>query len=134
MVKGLWNYAIKVNDIQKAADFYTQYMGAELRFSSVIFGCRSILLRIGESRIFLFERAPYEKDLGLNLPPGFLHVVYEVDHFESAVDRVRQAGVEFIMEPCVIKGEFGVRKIAFFETPDGIRTEIMQVLEDSGKT
>ena len=134
MVKGLWNYAIKVNDIQKAADFYTQYMGAELRFSSVIFGCRSILLRIGESRIILFERAPYEKDLGLNLPLGFLHVVYEVDHFESAVDRVRLAGVEFIMEPCVIKGEFGVRKIAFFETPDGIRTEIMQVLEDSGKT
>ncbi len=133
MVKGLWNYAIKVNDIQKAADFYTQHMGAELRFSSVIFGCRSILLRIGESRIILFERAPYEKDLGLNLPPGFLHVVYEVDNFESEVERVRQAGVKFIMEPCVIKGEFGVRKIAFFETPDGIRTEIMQVLEDSGK-
>ena len=134
MVKGLWNYAIKVNDIQKAADFYTKYMGAELRFSSVIFGCRSILLRIGESRIILFDRAPYEKGLGLNLPPGFLHVVYEVDRFESAVDRVRQAGVKFIMEPCVIKGEFGVRKIAFFETPDGVRTEIMQVLEDSGKT
>ena len=134
MVEGLWNYAIKVNDIQKAADFYTQHMGAEVRYTGEVFGCRRTLIRIGESRIILFERAPYEKDLGLNLPPGFLDVVYEVDDLDSHVERLRQAGVKFIMEPCVIKGDFGVRKIAFFETPDGIRTEIMQVLEDSGKS
>ena len=39
-------------------------------------------------------------------------------------------GVRFIMEPQLIEAEFGRRRIAFFETPDGMRTEVMQILED----
>jgi hypothetical protein len=32
----------------------------------------------------------------------------------------------------VITSDFGKRKFAFFEAPDGIRTEVMQVYEDTG--
>ena len=39
-------------------------------------------------------------------------------------------GVRFLMEPRLIEAEFGSRRIAFFETPDGMRTEIMQIIED----
>jgi hypothetical protein len=35
------------------------------------------------------------------------------------------------MEPRVIEAAFGKRKNAFFETPDGMRTEVMQILEDA---
>ena len=43
---------------------------------------------------------------------------------------LRQAGVRFLIEPQVIEAEFGTRRIAFFETPDGLRTEVMEILED----
>ena len=133
MLKGLWNYAVKVPDIQKTIDFYTRYMGAVLRFQGEIYGCQYALVRLGETRVILFDRAPYEDDLGVTLPLGFLHAVYEVDDFDSTIEQLRLSGVHFIMEPRVLRAEFGLRKIAFFQGPDGIRTEVMQIIEDSGK-
>ena len=65
---------------------------------------------------------------GAGLPLGFLHDVYEVGDFEAQVAQLRAAGVRFIMEPCEIEAAFGRRKIAFFETPDGMRTEVMQII------
>ena len=43
---------------------------------------------------------------------------------------LRKANVEWLMEPQEIELELGRRKIAFFIDPNGIRTEVMQVLED----
>jgi catechol 2,3-dioxygenase-like lactoylglutathione lyase family enzyme len=131
MIKGLWNYAIKVASIERAAAFYVQALGAELRLEDEVLGCRYVLLRIGATRVILFEKAPYEDRLGVELPLGFLHDVYEVGDFEAQVARLRAAGVRFIMEPCEIEAAFGRRRIAFFETPDGMRTEVMQILEDA---
>jgi len=132
VVKGLWNYAVKVHDLDRVAAFYEQYMGATLRVRGEIYGCKYVLIALGTTRVILFDRAPYEKDLNLDLPAGFLHAVYEVDDFEEEIKRLREAGVKFIMEPRILRAEFGLRKIAFFEAPDGIRTEVMQILEDSG--
>jgi catechol 2,3-dioxygenase-like lactoylglutathione lyase family enzyme len=66
----------------------------------------------------------------VTLPLGFLPDVYEVDDFDEQVMRLQAAGVRFLMPPQVIEAAFGKRRIAFFETPDGVRTEIMQILED----
>ena len=134
MVKGLWNYAIKVCNLDRATRFYVDTLGAEVRIRSEVLGCAYHLIRLGETRVILFEQAPYEKSLGRDLPLGFLHDVYEVDDFEAHLETLRASGVHILMEPCVIEGEFGERKIVFFETPDGMRTEIMQVLRDSGRT
>ena len=133
MLKGLWNYAIKTDDLQKSADFYVRQMGAQIRLQGEILGSQYVLIRMGETRVILFDRAPHERELGLNLPPGLLHVVYEVDDFEAQIERLRQAGVTFLMEPQRLEGEFGIRMIAFFESPEGVRTEVMQVIENSGK-
>jgi catechol 2,3-dioxygenase-like lactoylglutathione lyase family enzyme len=134
MVKGLWNYAIKVADLEKASAFYVDVLGAELRIRSEVHGSAYALLRLGETRVILFDKAPYEDVLGKTLPPGFLHDVFEVDDFDAQIARLRAAGVRFIMEPRVIEAEFGRRRIAFFETPDGMRTEVMEILEDTAKT
>jgi catechol 2,3-dioxygenase-like lactoylglutathione lyase family enzyme len=134
MVKGLWNYAIKVADLEKASAFYVDVLGAELRIRSEVLGSAYALLRLGETRVILFDKAPYEDVLGKTLPPGFLHDVFEVDDFDAQIARLRAAGVRFIMEPRVIEAEFGRRRIAFFETPDGMRTEVMEILEDTAKT
>ncbi len=130
MVKGLWNYAIKVADIDRAARFYVDVLGAEVRLRGEVLGSVYALIRLGDTRIILFDKAPYEDLLGRELPLGFLHDVYEVDDFDAQIARLRQAGVRFLMAPQVIEAAFGRRRIAFFETPDGLRTEVMEILED----
>jgi lactoylglutathione lyase len=130
MVKGLWNYAVKVADMDKAIAFYVDALGAEVRNRSEVLGSRYTLLRLGETRVILFEKAPYEDLIGKTLPLGFLHDVYEVDDFDRQIARLRAMGVRFIMEPRDIEADFGRRRIAFFETPDGMRTEVMEILED----
>ena len=132
MLKGLWNYALKVADLERAAAFYVAALGAEVRLRDEVLGCAYVLLRLGDTRLILFERAPYEALLGRSMPLGFLHDVYEVDDLDAHVARLRATGVRFIMEPETITAAFGRRRIAFFETPDGMRTEVMQVLEDTG--
>jgi catechol 2,3-dioxygenase-like lactoylglutathione lyase family enzyme len=131
MVKGLWNYAIKVADIERATRFYTNVLAAEVRLRGQVLGCAYALIRLGDTRVILFEKAPYEDLLGQELPQGFLHDVYEVDDFDAQIARLRKAGVRFLMEPQVIEAEFGRRRIAFFETADGMRTEVMEILEDA---
>jgi lactoylglutathione lyase len=130
MVKGLWNYAVKVADMDKAIAFYVDALGADVRNRSEVLGSRYTLLRLGETRVILFEKAPYEDLIGKTLPLGFLHDVYEVDDFDRQIARLRAMGVRFIMEPTDIEADFGRRRIAFFETPDGMRTEVMEILED----
>ena len=47
---------------------------------------------------------------------------------------VRASGVQIIMEPTLIEHEdFGKRWVCFFVSPDGVRTEVMEILEDAGK-
>jgi catechol 2,3-dioxygenase-like lactoylglutathione lyase family enzyme len=130
MVKGLWNYAVKVADMDKAIAFYVDALGADVRNRSEVLGQHYTLLRLGETRVILFEKAPYEDLIGKTLPLGFLHDVYEVDDFDRQIARLRAMGVRFIMEPRDIEADFGRRRIAFFETPDGMRTEVMEILED----
>ncbi len=131
MVKGLWNYAIKVADIERAARFYVDVLGAEVRLRGEVLGSVYALVRLGDTRVILFDKAPYEDLLGRELPLGFLHDVYEVDDFDAQIARLRQAGVQFLMEPQVIEAAFGTRRIAFFETPEGLRTEVMEILEEA---
>jgi catechol 2,3-dioxygenase-like lactoylglutathione lyase family enzyme len=130
MVKGLWNYAIKVADLEQAIAFYSEALGAEVRIRSEVLGSRYALLRLGATRVILFDKAPYEDLIGETLPLGFLHDVYEVDDFDAQIVRLRRMGVRFIMEPQLIEAAFGRRRIAFFETPDGMRTEVMEIVED----
>ena len=133
MVKGLWNYAIKATSIEKTTEFYVRNVDAEVRIRSEVLGSRYHLLRLGDSRLIIFDKAPYEDLIGRTLPPGYLHDVYEVDDFDEHINRLRDSGVRFVMEPQELEADFGRRRIAFFENPDGMRTEVMQVLEDSDK-
>jgi catechol 2,3-dioxygenase-like lactoylglutathione lyase family enzyme len=130
MVKGLWNYALKIADIEAAVRFYVDVLGAKVRLRGEVLGSAYALIRLGDTRVILFDKAPYEDRLGRELPAGFLHDVYEVDDFDAQIARLRAAGVRFLMEPQVIEAAFGTRRIAFFETPDGLRTEVMEIIED----
>ena len=129
MVKGLWNYAVKAADMEKTVRYYQEYMDAEVLLKSRVLGCNYYLIRIGQTRIIVFDKAAYEEQFGMNLSPGFLHVVYEVDDHDVHIARLRKSGVRFLIEPTVIETDFDTRKIAFVEDIDGVRTEITQILK-----
>ena len=93
MIKGLWNHAIKVEDLDDATRFYVETMGAELRYASTVLGCDYRLIRLGDARILLFDRAPYEHLLDEPLPPGLLHTVYEVDDLDCAGGAAARIGL-----------------------------------------
>ena len=109
----LWNYAVKVADLDAAADFYAETMDGEERLAGRVFGCDYRVL-------LLFTKAPYEDLLDEPLSLGFLHMVFEVDDFDTEVARLRDAGVPFILEPQEVESEFGRRRIVFFVAPDGV--------------
>ena len=127
MIRGFSSYAVKVDDLDAAAAFHVDRLGASLHVSGTVFGCRYSSVQLGNIKIFFFDRAPYEDALETELPLGFLHVVFEVDHFERHVGALRRAGVQLLMEPRLVRAAFGARKIAFFEGPGGLRMEIMEI-------
>ena len=129
MLKGLWNYAVKAHDLDAAVHFYLAVMDAQLLRQGEILGCQYRLIRVGTMRIIIFDKAPYEDSLGLNLPEGFLHAVYEVTDHDAHVARLHDSGIRFIFEPMVIETDWDRRKIAFFEAPDGTRVEICEILQ-----
>jgi len=130
MIKGIWNYTIKAEDVETTTQFYLDHMDGELKKSGVVLGSQYRLIRIGQARIIIMDKAPYEDQLGLNLPYGFLHIVYEVTEHEKHVEKLRQSGAKFLFEPTVLETDWDVRKFAFFEYPEGVRTEIMEILEE----
>src|SRR5215467_7179925 len=90
MIKGLWNYAVKVEDLDRATEFYVTNLGGEVRIKGEVLGSQYVLLRLGATRLILFDKAPYETQLKLKLSPGFLHLVFEVDDFEAHLKLLRQ--------------------------------------------
>lgn len=128
MIRRFLNYAVKVDDLEAAAAFHTRHLDARQTSRGEAFGCRYIALESGGVSVYFFDRAVYEATLGLSLPNGFLHAVFEVDDFDSRVEAFRRAGVEFFFGPTLVEAAFGKRKIAFFTAPGGVRTEIAQVI------
>ena len=130
MLLGLWNFAIKAADLEATTRFHVDTLGGDLKKTGVVLGCRFSFLRMGAARILILDKAPYEAEHRMDLAPGFLHLVYEVDDHEAHVDMLRRAGVKWLMAPQEIDFALGRRRIAFFVDPNGIRTEVMQVIED----
>ena len=99
------------------ATFYIEHLDAKMLRHRERSGVKDILVKLSATRLLIFEKAPYEDQLGLNLPEGFLHDVYEVDDFEAYYVRLQAAGVRFLTEPRLIETDFDRRKIVFMQSP-----------------
>lgn len=125
-----FHVALKVDDVEESLAFYREQLGAELiergRRDEYEEALEYAALSVGDKRLYLFDRAPYEA-AGLvdPLPTGVLHFGYFVDDVEEACDELESSGAEFVMEPTT----FGDLEIAFFEDPDGARVELLERLD-----
>ena len=57
MVRGLWNDPIKVAKIERAIAFCVDVLGARVRLRGEVLGCVYAMLRLGDTRLILFEGA-----------------------------------------------------------------------------
>ena len=122
-VTGLANLAVKVRDLDAALDFYRS-AGFETSAPIDWEGAQRAEVWLGPLQLTLFTQAIYED--ALDLPHDcFLHPALFCDDLDGQL-----RGQRVLWGPRVVRGPFGVRRIAFVEAPGGIRLEFKEQLED----
>jgi lactoylglutathione lyase len=118
---------IRVGDLQRSIDFYTQVLGMKVlrrsdypsgRFTNVFVGYED------ESRAAVLELTHNWDTKSYDLGNAFGHVAVEVDDAYRACDDVRNRGGKVTREAGPMK--HGTTVIAFVEDPDGYKIEFVQ--------
>lgn len=118
---------IRVGDLQRSIDFYTQVLGMRLlrrtdypsgRFTNAFVGYDE------ESRAAVLELTHNWDTQAYDMGTGFGHVAVEVDDAYKACDEVKKRGGRVTREPGPMK--HGTTVIAFVEDPDGYKIEFVQ--------
>jgi lactoylglutathione lyase len=118
---------IRVVDLQRSIDFYTQVLGMRLlrksdypdgRFTNAFVGYDD------ESKAAVLELTHNWDTKSYDMGNAFGHVALEVDDAYKACDEVRRRGGKVTREPGPMK--HGTTVIAFVEDPDGYKIEFVQ--------
>jgi hypothetical protein len=124
-VTSVANLALKVRDIQTAAEFFRR-AGAEVTEADRWNGAMRCDVRLGALALTLFTRALYEDEVTGLPDDGFLHVACFTDDLDREL-----VGHDVVWGPRVVSGPtFGIRRIAFVNAPGNIRLEFMEQLEE----
>ena len=120
---------LRVGDLQRSIDFYTETVGMELlrttdrpdqkyTLAFVGFGGGN---KNGEAELELtYNYGESEYDLGT----AYGHIALGVDDVAETCERIRAAGGNVTREPGPVKG--GTTVIAFVEDPDGYKVELIE--------
>jgi lactoylglutathione lyase len=118
---------IRVGDLQRAIDFYTQVLGMKLLRKSDYPGGRFTNAFVGyqdESQGAVLELTHNWDTASYDLGTGYGHVAIEVDDAARACDDVRSRGGKVTREAGPMK--HGTTVIAFVEDPDGYKIELIE--------
>lgn len=118
---------IRVGDLQRAIDFYTQVLGMRLLRKTDYPGGRFTNAFVGyddESQAAVLELTHNWDTGSYDLGNGYGHVAIEVDDAFGACEEVKKRGGKVTREPGPMK--HGTTVIAFVEDPDGYKIEFVQ--------
>ena len=118
---------IRVGDLQRSIDFYTQVLGMRLLRKSDYPSGRFTNAFVGyddESRAAVLELTHNWDTKSYDMGSGFGHVAVEVEDAYKACAEVRKRGGKVSREPGPMK--HGTTVIAFVEDPDGYKIEFVQ--------
>lgn len=118
---------IRVGDLQRSLDFYTQVLGMRLLRKTDYPGGRFTNAFVGydeESRAAVLELTHNWDTKSYDMGTGFGHVAVEVDDPYKACEEVKKRGGKVTREPGPMK--HGTTVIAFVEDPDGYKIEFVQ--------
>ena len=126
MSKRILHTMLRVGDLDRSINFYTNVLGMKLLRKSENKEFEYTLAFIGyaeesESAVIelTYNWGTSEYDLG----NGYGHIAISADDIYTACEEIRQAGGEIIREPGPVKG--GTVEIAFVKDPDGYSIELI---------
>ena len=118
---------LRVGDLQRSIDFYTQVMGMQLlrttdrpeqKYSLAFIG-------YGDEKENAVLELTYNYGVDkYDLGGGFGHIAIAVDDAYAACEKIRASGGNVTREPGPVKG--GTTVIAFVTDPDGYKIELIQ--------
>jgi len=118
---------LRVGDMQRSIDFYTQVMGMQLLRTTDRPEQQYSLAFVGygdekENAVLelTYNYGVDQYDLG----GGFGHIAIAVDDAYAACEKIRASGGNVTREPGPVKG--GTTVIAFVTDPDGYKIELIQ--------
>ena len=118
----LFHLAFPVHDLTAARDFYGRVLGCEEGRSSDrwidfnLYG-HQIVAHLAEYSAGIKASNSVDAD---NVPVLHFGIVLPMDQWQALADRLRQNGIEFVIEPKIrFKGEVGEQATMFFLDPSG---------------
>lgn len=119
---------LRVGDLQRSINFYTQVMGMRLLRSTERPEQKYSLAFVGfgdEAQHSVLELTYNHGVDRYELGSAFGHIAIGVPDVAAACERIRSAGATITREPGPVKG--GTTVIAFVQDPDGYKIELIQV-------
>ncbi|MCU7812352.1 MAG: lactoylglutathione lyase [Candidatus Thiodiazotropha sp. (ex Notomyrtea botanica)] len=117
---------IRVGDLQRSIDFYTQILGMALLRQKDYPDGKFTLAFVGygdEKDNTVIELTHNWETDGYDIGNGFGHMAIEVDDVYAATERIRDQGGKIIREAGPMNA--GMTIIAFVEDPDGYPIELL---------
>jgi len=118
---------VRVGDLKRSLDFYTQVLGMKLLRQADYPGGRFTNAFVGyddESRAAVLGLTYNWDTASYDLGTGYGHVAIEVDDAYRACEEVKRRGGKITREAGPMK--HGKTVIAFVEDPDGYKIELIQ--------
>jgi lactoylglutathione lyase len=118
---------IRVGDLQRSIDFYTQVLGMRLLRKNDYPGGRFTNVFVGydeESKTAVLELTHNWDTKSYDLGSGYGHVAIEVADAYKTCEEVKKRGGKVTREAGPMK--HGATVIAFVEDPDGYKIEFVQ--------
>ena len=118
---------IRVGDLARSIDFYTQVLGMRLLRKSEYPSGRFTNAFVGydeEPKSAVLELTHNSDTKSYDMGTGYGHLALEVDDAYKACEEVRNRGGKVTREPGPMK--HGTTVIAFVEDPDGYKIEFVQ--------
>ena len=125
---GTHHIAIQTTDYEASLAFYTEVMGMTEVVGFENQGRRAVILDIGDgSHMELFEPIPGTQPSNDAAGDIVFHFALQTTDIESALERVRAAGMEITVELKTVQmGPLNIT-LAFFKGPSGEVVEYIQV-------
>ena len=115
---------IRVTDLQKSIDFYTNVLGFKVINQGKIEQTRGETVALqGEGGGFVLELNHYEQGSPYNTPytpgEGLDHLAFKVENLDEALEEARKAG-----HPPILQLTSPESRWAYIEDPDGLWIEL----------
>lgn len=108
---------LKTTDPEKTAQFYVDTLGAKIVSKSATGGYRVDLHGLSLNVTKFLDEQKRDQKYGME------HIAIDTDELDDLVEKLRAQGIH-ILEETVVSGG---RRVCFFEGPDGVQLEFIEM-------